>query len=276
MFELEEWTVAEIKEWVENKVDLEPGEISALEADSRVSVQRLAVSIRKHQADQQRALSHGKQLYRFRRVLYRQGYQHIAGIDEAGRGPLAGPVVAAAVVFPPEMIPLGLDDSKRLPESKRMELYDDIWDWALAVGIGIVQPQEIDRVNIHVATLAAMHKAALALSPAPDYCLVDGRFAITELPFPQRAIVGGDHRCDVVAAASIIAKVTRDRLLVELDRQYPCYGFATHKGYATRQHLQALSKYGPCPAHRYSYTPVRLAGQSLFAARGEGDEDRTG
>lgn len=266
----------EIKKWMEGKTDLQPEEMAALEADSRLSVRRLAASFKRQQAAQERLVCQGRRLYRLRRALYRRGFKHLAGIDEAGRGPLAGPVVAAAVILPPGMAPLGVDDSKLLTESQRMELYEAIWDQAIAVGIGTVQPKEIDTLNIHHASLAAMYRATVALSPAPDFCLVDGRFTITDLPFPQRAIPGGDHRCDAVAAASIIAKVTRDRLLVELDDQYPLYGFADHKGYPTSKHLCALREHGPCPAHRYSYAPVRLAREFTASARGESNKNRTG
>jgi len=225
---------------------------------------------------QQEAVARSKRLYRFRRVLYKRGYHTISGIDEAGRGPLAGPVVAAAVILPPGVAPFGLNDSKQLTQIRREKLYSKIQEEAVAIGVGMAEPQEIDSMNIHKATLAAMYRAVAALSPLPDFCLVDGRFAIPGLSSPQRAIVAGDSRSDVVAAASIIAKVTRDRLLVELDSTYPLYGFAKHKGYPTKQHLQALKEYGPCPIHRYSYAPVRLTGLDATLARGDSHKDRTG
>ena len=225
---------------------------------------------------QQRAVARSKRLYRFRRVLYNRGYQNIAGIDEAGRGPLAGPVVAAAVILPPGIAPFGLDDSKQLTELRREKLFCEIQEEAVAIGIGMAESQEIDSMNIHKASLVAMYRAVAALSRLPDFCLVDGKFAIPGISSPQRAIVAGDRRSDAVAAASIIAKVTRDRLLVELDSTYPLYGFAKHKGYPTRQHLQALEEYGPCPIHRYSYAPVRLAGLDATLARGDSHKDRTG
>lgn len=225
---------------------------------------------------QQKAVAQRKRLYRFRRVLYNRGYGNIAGIDEAGRGPLAGPVVAAAVILPPGIAPFGLDDSKQLTQLRREQLYQEIQGGALAIGIGMAGPQEIDSKNIHNATLAAMYRAVTALSLLPDFCLVDGKFTIPGLSGPQRAIVAGDRRSDVVAAASIIAKVTRDRMLVELDSTYPVYGFAKHKGYPTKQHLEALKEYGPCPIHRYSYAPVRLAGLNVTVARGDSHKDCTG
>ncbi|NMB10863.1 MAG: ribonuclease HII [Firmicutes bacterium] len=267
----------EIREWLECKSCLQPEEIAALRADSRISVRRLAASFQTHQAHRQAALVYSQRLYRFRKVLHNRGYEHIAGIDEVGRGPLAGPVVAAAVIFAPGIAPLGLDDSKRLSASQRDYLYGEIQKQALAVGIGMAEPQEIDTLNIHRAALLAMRRAVMVLSPMPDFCLVDGRFTIPQLPFDQRAITAGDRRCDAVAAASIIAKVTRDRLMIEFDSQYPPYGFADHKGYPTTKHLQALREHGPCPLHRYSYVPVKLAGQqSIALTRGERNEDRTG
>lgn len=213
-------------------------------------------------------------LYRFRHVLYNNGYKRIAGIDEAGRGPLAGPVVAAAVILPFGPSPFVVPDSKRVSEKRRDELYDQICKVATAIGVGVVGPKRIDEVNIHRATLEAMCQAALALKTGTDFCLVDGRFTIPDLSVPQRAVILGDARIDCVAAASIVAKVTRDRLLVELDKVYPNYGFAAHKGYPTPKHLSALRTYGPCPSHRFSFGPVRLAGQCSIDW--EGGEGRSG
>ncbi|NMB26170.1 MAG: ribonuclease HII [Firmicutes bacterium] len=211
-------------------------------------------------------------------MLYNNGYNTVAGVDEAGRGPLAGPVVAAAVILPFGPASFVIPDSKRVSEKRRDELYDEIYKVATAIGVGIVGPRRIDEVNIHCATLEAMGQAVLALKTGVDFCLVDGRFHIPSLSMAQRAVVLGDDRIDCVAAASIIAKVTRDRLLVELDHQYPHYGFAAHKGYPTPQHLAALQTYGPCPSHRFSFAPVRLAGQcSIDWGEGQvGSKDGTG
>ena len=223
-------------------------------------------------------LTSTQRLYRFRHVLYRRGYHQIAGIDEAGRGPLAGPVVAAAVILPLGLPSLDIPDSRRVSGIRRAKLYEEIHRMAVAIGVGVVGPQQIDKMNIHNATLEAMCQAVLALDPMADFCLVDGKFIITQLPLPQRAVVSGDARVDCVAAASIIAKVTRDRLLVEMDHRYPHYGFAAHKGYPTAQHLQALETYGPCPIHRYSFAPVRLAGQCSLDLEGDDSSraNRTG
>ena len=188
----------------------------------------------------------------FERHFHALGFVHIAGVDEAGRGPLAGPVVAAAVVFPPGTEIAGVDDSKKLRPEKREELYDEIIRVALGYGIGMADHETIDRINILNATFAAMHNALEQLPFRPDHVLVDGnRFLTVDYNFTT--IVGGDARCFSIAAASILAKVWRDRLMVKLDGEYPGYGFARHKGYGTPQHLRALRELGPCPVHRQSF-----------------------
>ncbi|NLK07607.1 MAG: ribonuclease HII [Firmicutes bacterium] len=205
-----------------------------------------------------------RQLYDFRRQIEERGFDKIAGVDEAGRGPLAGPIVAGAVVLPRQQLPFLVCDSKQIAEKKRAKLYEHIFKVAVSVGIGIVSPGRIDEINIHNATLEAMHKAVTHLKLKADFYIVDGKFRIPNLKIPGKAVVLGDAQVDCVAAASIIAKVTRDKLLLELDEQYPQYGFASHKGYPTPKHLAALKTYGPCPVHRFSFAPVRLAHQSLF------------
>ncbi len=178
--------------------------------------------------------------------------QNVAGIDEAGRGPLAGPVVAAAVIFPVGCVVEGVDDSKKLTPARREEAFSRIYRQAVAIGIGIVDHRVIDEINILQATLKAMHIAADGLQPRPCHLLVDGnRFAGGDIPFTT--IIDGDARCQAIAAASIIAKVTRDRIMVEQDLLYPAYGFARHKGYGTVQHRAAIELYGLCPIHRRSF-----------------------
>lgn len=185
-------------------------------------------------------------------VLLARGIRLIAGVDEAGRGPLAGPVVAAAVILPPGVTIPGVDDSKRLTAARRDELFEVILGTALASGVGIVEHEEIDRCNILQATYRAMHKAIAALSVVPEHILVDGnRFDGTGIPFTT--IISGDALSQSIAAASVIAKVTRDRLLCEYDRIYPAYGFARHKGYGTAAHRAAILAYGPCPIHRRTF-----------------------
>jgi ribonuclease HII len=180
----------------------------------------------------------------------------IAGVDEAGRGPIAGPVVAACVVLPPCHTLTGIADSKQLAPAQREALYDAITRHALAWAIGLASPREIERYNILQASLLAMRRAVLALPLPPQRVLVDGKHAIPNLPLPQQAVVGGDALEESIAAASILAKVARDRIMRELDRLYPQYGFAQHKGYPTALHLERLRQYGACPAHRRTYAPV--------------------
>jgi ribonuclease HII len=180
----------------------------------------------------------------------------IAGVDEAGRGPIAGPVVAACVVLPPRHTLAGIADSKQLTPAQREALYAAITQRALAWAIGLASPREIERYNILQASLLAMRRAVLALPLTPQQVLVDGKHAIPNLPLPQQAVVGGDALEESIAAASILAKVARDRIMRELDRLYPQYGFAQHKGYPTALHLQRLQMYGACPAHRRTYAPV--------------------
>lgn len=181
-----------------------------------------------------------------------------AGVDEAGRGPLAGPVVVAAVILDPTHPIAGLDDSKKLSEKKREALYPLIVERALAYCIVAVEAAEIDRLNIFQATMAGMSRAVAGLSVMPQQALVDGNKLPKDLPCPGRAIVGGDALEPAISAASILAKVTRDHLMMTLDARYPGYGFAVHKGYPTPAHLAALQRLGPCAEHRRSFAPVRV------------------
>jgi ribonuclease HII len=194
-------------------------------------------------------------LLRVERSLWRTGITKIAGVDEVGVGPLAGPVLAAAVVLPEGVRLRGVDDSKKLSAALREELAEKIRAAALGVGIGIVEPEEIDRLNIYRAALEAMRRAVVALPVVPEHVVVDARH-IPQLTVPQTALINGDARSYSVAAASIVAKVARDRIMCELDRFYPQYGFRNHMGYATAQHLAAIDRYGPSPVHRLSFAPV--------------------
>ncbi|PCH57592.1 MAG: ribonuclease HII [Legionellales bacterium] len=183
----------------------------------------------------------------------------VAGVDEAGRGPLAGPVVAAAVILDPQAAPIaGLTDSKKLSRIKREELYDIIMTTALAWGIAHATAKEIDSINILQATMLAMQRAVQQLSLMPELILVDGnRVPNFDNTIKTEAIIGGDLKIAAISAASILAKVSRDRDLITLDKQYPEYNFAQHKGYPTKAHIEILEQYGPCPAHRISFAPVR-------------------
>ena len=200
---------------------------------------------------------------RYERKLWKLGVEVVAGVDEAGVGPMAGPVVAAAVVFAPETFIKGVHDSKQLSHEEREELFSPIRERALAVGVGIAEVNEIDRLNIYWATMAASRRALAALSLTPGHVLVDGRL-IPQLTLPQTRIVGGDRKSFCIAAASIIAKVTRDRMMVQLDAEYPGYGFAQHKGYCTNDHMQTLTKLGPSPVHRRSFMPVIASAQRVL------------
>lgn len=178
-----------------------------------------------------------------------------AGVDEAGRGPLAGPVVAAAVILPEEFTLNGLDDSKKLTNPQRLQILERVISSALSFAVGIVDHEEIDRINILRASLLAMEKAVSSLDRKPDFLLIDGNQR-TSLPIPQETIIKGDSRCCSIAAASIVAKVRRDELMNRYHELYPQYNFRTHKGYATREHMEAIKKYGPCPIHRKSFRGV--------------------
>jgi ribonuclease HII len=192
-------------------------------------------------------------------VAWRRGLGRVAGVDEAGRAPLAGPVVAAAVVLSPRLVITGLDDSKRLDQAERELLFALIQARAVAVGVGIVDAQTIDRVNILEATRLAMRMALAGLEATPELVLTDF-VAVPGVEAPQRNLVRGDQRSASVAAASIVAKVTRDRLMDALDEEYPVYGFARHKGYPTPEHRRALREHGPCPVHRRSFVGVLAQG----------------
>lgn len=180
----------------------------------------------------------------------------IAGVDEVGRGPLVGAVVTAAVILDPSKPITGLADSKKLSEKRRLALYDEITEKALSWSLGRAEPEEIDRLNILHATMLAMQRAVAGLPTAPDFVLVDGN-RCPALPMPGRAVVKGDSLVQEISAASILAKVTRDREMADLDRQYPQYGFAKHKGYPTALHMEKLAQYGATPQHRRSFAPVR-------------------
>ena len=187
------------------------------------------------------------------RELWAEGLQRVAGVDEVGVGPLAGPVVAAAVIFAPGSEIPGVDDSKKLSAGRREALAVEIKRVAAAWSVVRVEPEEIDRINVLQASLCAMHRAVLRLDPRPERVLVDGR-AIPQMNLPQETWIKGDARCFAIAAASILAKTSRDAVMVGYDEQYPGYGFASHKGYPTSAHREAIRRLGPSPIHRRSFT----------------------
>lgn len=199
-------------------------------------------------------------LWALERVLQNHGFPHVAGADEAGRGACAGPLVVAAVILPQGKrgeVP-GLADSKLLTERARETVYEQVVRRALALSVVVVPPQEVDRHGLHVMNVRAMRQAVSRLDPCPSYVLTDG-FPIRGMPAPTLAVWKGDRVAACVAAASVVAKVTRDRMMAELDERFPSYGFAAHKGYSTPEHQAALAEHGPCQQHRFSYVNVRAA-----------------
>ena len=194
----------------------------------------------------------------YEKKLWKQGWELVAGVDEVGRGPLAGPVVAACVILPKNLLLPGVDDSKKLTRIKREKLFEQIMDHAIEVGIGIVREKTIDRINILNASLKAMWKAVKKLGVSPQFVLVDGNQKIPNLPFPQMPIVKGDSKSICVASASIVAKVTRDKIMHNYHKKYPQFCFAQNKGYCTKSHLEALKTFGPCRIHRRSFKIIKL------------------
>ena len=203
----------------------------------------------------------------FERDARGRGYQRVAGIDEAGRGPLAGPVLAAAVILPPDYEDPEINDSKELTPRQRERLCEVIHRDAVAVGIGVVEAPVIDAINILQATLAAMKEAVLSIAPHPDYLLIDGLNRVS-LAIPQETIIRGDGRSISVASASIVAKVSRDRIMALYHRQFPQYNFLMNKGYATREHREAIAKYGRCKIHRCSFRVAEIEDLPVNATLG--------
>lgn len=193
------------------------------------------------------------ELKKIENEFFKKGIQYIAGIDEAGRGPLAGPVVVASVILPPDSMIEGVNDSKKVSEAKREKLYDIITEQAISYGVGIIYQEEIDEINILQATKKGLTLAIKQMEIKPNIIMVDALNGIDTLGIPYQSIIKGDAKCYSISAASIIAKVTRDRIMREWDKVYPEYGFAGHKGYGTAKHIAAIREYGPCPLHRRSF-----------------------
>ena len=234
-----------------------PAEIeAALLADERAGAKAIleAIARRRHanRAEGQRL----RKMLRYEQALWVEGAKHVCGIDEAGMSPLAGPVAAGAVIFAPGSRIPGVDDSKKLDARTRERLAIAIKETAIAWGVGFVEPDEIDRINIYWAGLLAMRRAVLALGATPDHLLIDAR-TLKDVPIAQTRIVKGDAKSLSIAAASILAKTARDARMAELDRMHPGYGFAKHKGYPVKEHTEALARLGACPIHRRSFDPVR-------------------
>ena len=236
--------------------DLQPGLIERLKTDSRQAVARLVDKWLKNQAKIALEKQRLQALYAYERELYSQGYQLIAGVDEAGRGPVAGPVVIGTVILPRECyLPL-LNDSKQLTPARREELYTVIHEVAVAVGYIAIDVETIDTINIYQATVQGMYSVLENLAAKPEAVLIDA-VPLRRLKIPNHSIIDGDALSASIAAASIIAKVERDRIMMHYDSLYPEYGFANNKGYGTREHREAIMQYGPCPIHRQSFEPVK-------------------
>jgi ribonuclease HII len=231
--------------------------LKLIEADNRKGVQA-AITRWKKQQEKLAALNEKYEMLQcYERNLRKQGTHLIAGVDEVGRGPLAGPVIAAAVILPNDVKLVGIDDSKKLNEAKREFYYNEILAQAISVGIGCVSAKEIDEINIYQASIKAMQNAIMQLDCRPEHLLVD---ALTlPMDINQTNIIKGDAKSVSIAAASIIAKVTRDRIMKELDDKYPQYGFVTNMGYGTSEHMEALQSYGPIEEHRFSFQPVQAS-----------------
>ncbi|WP_428908678.1 ribonuclease HII [Niallia sp. Krafla_26] len=226
-----------------------------LMTDNRKGVQTILKRWKSEQEKQQLLQDKFMKMLSYERQYRQEGYQLIAGIDEVGRGPLAGPVVSAAVILPEDVFLPGIDDSKKLTEKMRELMYKEIKDEAISIGIGIIDNDEIDRVNIYNATKKAMLMAIGQLNPKPDFLLIDA--VKLDTPYPSQSIIKGDALSVSISAASIIAKVTRDRLLKEYDRKYPGYGFANNAGYGTKEHLDGLKRQGITPIHRKTFAPIK-------------------
>ncbi len=268
--ELRDLNVPELaRRFVDGAEELPRGGLLALKEDARSGARAVAERIEKRN---QRAAAEGRRLTRlcaYEQPLWDQGIELVGGVDEVGMAPLAGPVIAAAVILPRGTRILNVNDSKQLTPAEREELAPRIRSVAVAVGIGRAEVHEIDSINIYHAGLLALTRAVQALSPQPQHLLVDAR-RLKELNMPQQPIIKGDAKSITIGAASIIAKVHRDALMAGLDRDYPGYGFASHKGYPTPEHLEALERLGACPLHRRSFAPVaRRLG--LTAAVRQGD-----
>ena len=248
-------TIKEVKERLAMIDELDHPLFEELILDGRAGVQA-AISKRKRelqkQVDEDLRL---EKMLAYEKELYAQGIDLIAGVDEVGRGPLAGPVVAAAVILPKACKIPGLNDSKKIPKSKHKEIYEAVLQNAIAIGIGIKDNQVIDQVNIYEATKLAMMEAIGQLEPQPQHLLIDAMKL--DLPIPQTSIIKGDANSLSIAAASIVAKVTRDQMMEEFDREYPGYDFAQNAGYGTAKHLAGLDKLGVTPIHRRSFEPIK-------------------
>ena len=251
----EKYTISQIKELLSSIHSMEDPMFQQLSLDMRKGVQTALKSCQKRIEKEQKRAEHFIEMQYYERLAYKEGASFIAGVDEVGRGPLAGPVVAAAVILPKDIEDLGFDDSKKLSASKREEIYRLIQEKAIAIGIGIVDADIIDQVNIYQASRLAMHQAVSELKIQPDYLLIDAMKI--DVNTPQIGIIKGDAKSISIAAASIVAKQVRDQMMQEFDELYPGYDFSNNAGYGTPKHLEGLNIKGICPIHRKTFAPIK-------------------
>ena len=251
----EKYTISQIKEILSSIHSMEDPMFQKLSLDMRKGVQTALKSCQKRIEKEQKRAEHFMEMQYYERLAYKEGASFIAGVDEVGRGPLAGPVVAAAVILPKNIEDLGFDDSKKLSASKREEIYRLIQEKAIAIGIGIVDADIIDQVNIYQASRLAMQQAVSELKIQPDYLLIDAMKI--DVNTPQIGIIKGDAKSISIAAASIVAKQVRDQMMQEFDELYPGYDFSNNAGYGTPKHLEGLKTKGICPIHRKTFAPIK-------------------
>ncbi len=258
----EKTTIQSIRQLLLEIDSIDDIRLTALKEDPRKGVQAIVNKWQRDFDKKQDQLADLELRLEFERRAHLTGHRYVAGIDEVGRGPLAGPVVAAAVILPDDFNDFRVNDSKKTSKAVRNELFDIIEAQAVAIGVGSVSQKMIDKINIYEATKLAMTAAVNELSVAPDYLLIDAMKLPTLLP--QESLIKGDARSLSIAAASIIAKVTRDRLMEEFSKQYPGYGFEKNAGYGTKEHLSGIKSYGICPLHRKSFSPIKEIVQKSF------------
>ena len=251
----EKYNISQIKEILSSIHSIEDPMFQQLSLDMRKGVQTALKSWQKRIEKEQKRAEHFIEMQYYERLAYKEGASFIAGVDEVGRGPLAGPVVAAAVILPKNIEDLGFDDSKKLSASKREEIYRLIQEKAIAIGIGIVDADIIDQVNIYQASRLAMQQAVSELKIQPDYLLIDAMKI--DVNTPQIGIIKGDAKSISIAAASIVAKQVRDQMMQEFDELYPGYDFSNNAGYGTPKHLEGLKSKGICPIHRKTFAPIK-------------------
>lgn len=252
---MKKYTIAQIEEQLLKIQDEKDLFMHEIEKDERKGVQTLIKKWRKQQENARQMQEKFHLMNEYERKYRSQGFELIAGVDEVGRGPLAGPVCAAAVILPKDFYLPGIDDSKKLSEKKREEYNEIIQRSALAISISMISAGEIDEMNIYKATKKAMNSAIASLTPLPDFILIDAMKL--DMPFPSESIIKGDAKSISIAAASIVAKVARDTMMKELAKTYPVYGFSQNMGYGTTEHIEAIHKYGITPYHRKSFAPIK-------------------